>query len=112
MPVWWTFFHALPNSLTAYDAGGAWQLQPSLFIGLFDDIFYRQFNAGEIHLDPSLNFLILLGVLWFLLSPRKADQQGLIWGLSITCILALLFAFGIIPPLLIVRLPFLRNILH
>jgi hypothetical protein len=39
MPVWFTFFHALQHSLTAYDAGGAWQLQPSLLIGLFDDIF-------------------------------------------------------------------------
>ena len=112
MPVWWTFFHALQNSLTAYDAGGVWQLQPSLLIGLFDDIFYRQFNADESHLDPSLNFLTLLGVLWFLFSPRRADQKGVARGLSITCILALLFVFGIIPPSLIVRLPLLRNILH
>jgi hypothetical protein len=112
MPVWWTFFHALRNSLTAYDDGGAWQLQPSLLIGLFDDIFYRQFNADESHLDPSLNFFTLLGVLWFLFSPRRADQRCLARGLSITCILALLFVFGIIPPSLIVRLPFLRNILH
>jgi hypothetical protein len=112
MPVWFTFFHALQNSLTAYDAGGVWQLQPSLLIGLFDDIFYRQFNTDESHLDPSLNFLTLLGVLWFLFSPRRADQRGLSRGLSITCILALLFVFGIIPPSLIVRLPLLRNILH
>lgn len=112
MPVWLTFFHALKNSLTAYDAGGAWQLQPSLLIGLFDDIFYRQFNAGENHLDPSLNFLVLLGVLWFLFSPRRVDERGLARGLSITCLLALLFVFGIIPPSLIVRLPFLRNVLH
>ena len=112
MPVWWTFFHALQNSLTIYDAGGAWQLQPSLLIGLFDDIFYRQFNADENHLDPSINFLTLLAVLWFLSSPRSADQRGLARGLSITCIFALLFVFGIIPPSLIVRLPLLRNILH
>jgi hypothetical protein len=98
--------------LTAYDAGGAWQLQPSLLIGLFDDIFYRQFNADESHLDPSLNFLTLLGVLWFLFSPRRADQRGAARGLSITCLLALFFVFGIIPPSLIVRLPLLRNILH
>jgi hypothetical protein len=112
MPVWWTFLHALKNSLTAYDAGGAWQLQPSLLIGLFDDIFYRQFNAGENHLDPSLNFFVLLGVLWFLFSPRRVDQRDLARGLRITCIFALLFVFGIIPPSLIVRFPLLRNILH
>jgi hypothetical protein len=112
MPVWFTFFHALKNSLTAYDAGGAYQLQPSLLIGLFDDIFYRQFNQDESHLDPSLNFLVLLGVLWFLFSPRRDDQRGTSRGLCITCALALFFVFGIIPPSLIVRLPFLRNILH
>jgi hypothetical protein len=112
MPVWSTFFHALKNSLTAYDAGGAYQLQPSLLIGLFDDIFYRQFNKDESHLDPSLNFLILLGVLWFLFSPRRDDQRGLSRGLCITSTLALTFVFGIIPPSLIVRLPFFRNILH
>jgi hypothetical protein len=112
MPVWFTFFHALRNSLTAYDAGGAWQLQPSLFIGLFDDIFYRQFNAGENHLDPSLNFLTLLGVSWFLVSPRRADQRGRSTGLSLTCIFSLLFVFGIVPPSLIDRVPLLRNILH
>jgi len=112
MPVWLTFFHALKNSLTAYDAGGAWQLQPSLLIGLFDDIFYRQFNADENHLDPALNFLVLLGVLWFLFSAGRGDERGLARSLSITCLLALLFAFGIIPPSLIVRLPLLRNVLH
>lgn len=112
MPVWLTFFHALKNSLTAYDAGGAWQLQPSLFIGLFDDIFYRQFNAGENHLDPSLNFLVLLGVLWFLFRAGKSDERGLARGLIITCLLALSFVFGVIPPSLIVRLPLLKNVLH
>ncbi len=112
MPVWWTFLHALQNSLTSYDAGGVWQIQPSLLIGLFDDIFYRQFNAGEICLDPSINFLTLLAVLWLFSSPHKTDERGLARGLTITCIGALLFVFGIIPPSLIDRAPFLRNILH
>jgi hypothetical protein len=112
MPIWLTFFHALKNSLTAYDIGGAWQLQPNLLIGLFDDIFYRQFNTGETHLDPSLNFLVLVGVFWFFLRGGRADERGLTRGLSITCLLALLFVFGIIPPSWIVRLPFLRNVFH
>src|SRR5439155_6262921 len=71
MPLWSTFFHALKHSFTAYDAGGVWQLQPSLIIGLFDDIFYRQFNQHEWHLDPSLNFLVLLSVLCFVVIPRR-----------------------------------------
>ena len=112
MPVWLTFFHALQNSLTAYDAGGASQLSPSLLIGLFDDIFYRQFSPGENHLDPSLNFLILLAVLWFLLSPRQADPSGLTRGLAITGLIALAFVFAIVPPQWIVRVPLLKNIVH
>jgi len=98
--------------LTAYDAGGARQLQPYLLNGLFDDIFYRQLNSGENHIDPSLNFLTLWGALWFLFSSQLIDERAFFWGSSISCILALFCVFGIIPSSLIVRLPFLRNILH
>jgi hypothetical protein len=111
MPVWLTFFHALQHSATAYDAGGVQQLQPGLVIGLFDDIFYRQFTPDERHLDPSLNFLALLGVLWFLCS-RRVERSQIAWGLTVTCVVALLFVFGIVPPSSIVQVPLLRNILH
>jgi hypothetical protein len=112
MPIWLTFFHALHSSLTVYDAGGASQLSPSLLIGLFDDIFYRQFNPDESHLDPSLNFLILLAVLWLLLSPRRADPRGLTRGLTTTGLIALAFVFAIVPSQWIVRVPLLKSIVH
>lgn len=111
-PVWLTFLNTLRRSWTIYDNGGVFQLQPSLLIGLFDDIFYRQFNSDERHLDPSANFLVLAGVLWFCVSGRKRDRMRLSWGLSITCLFALAFVFGIVPPSLILRLPFLGNIYH
>lgn len=111
-PVWLTFLDTLRSSWTVYDIGGAFQIQPGLFIGLFDDIFYRQFNADELHYNPSLNFLVLGGVLWFCLSGRRIDQSRLSWGLSITCLLALAFVFGVVPPSFIVRLPFLAKIYH
>lgn len=111
-PVWLTFFHALQNSTTAYDAGGVQQLQPGLVIGLFDDIFYRQFTPDERHLAPSANFFALLGVLWFLCTSPREERSGFARGLTITCILALLFVFGIVPASLIVRLPLMRNIYH
>jgi hypothetical protein len=111
-PVWMTFLHTLRNSWTVYDAGGAFQIQPSLLIGLFDDIFYRQFNADEIHLDPSANFLVLAAVLWFCFSPNSGEGRRRSWGPAITCLLALLVVFGIVPPSLIVRLPFLGRIYH
>jgi len=112
MPIWFTFFHALHNSLTVYDAGGAFQITPSLLIGLFDDIFYRQFNPSETHLDPSLNFLTLLAVLWFLFSSRRANPRGLSWSLTITSLIALAFVFAVVPAQWIVRVPLLKNIVH
>jgi hypothetical protein len=111
-PIWLTFLIALRNSFTGYDAGGAFQIPPTLLIGLFDDIFYRQFNVNELHLDPSANFLILAGILWFGLSAQRLDQQQLSRGLIITCLLAIALAFGIVPPALISRIPFLGQIYH
>jgi len=111
-PVWLTFLNTLKNSWTVYDTGGVFQLQPGLLIGLFDDIFYRQFNADELHLDPSANFLVLVAVLWFCFSGRRADSRKLSRGLGITVLLALAFVFGVIPPWLILRVPFLDRIYH
>jgi hypothetical protein len=107
-----TFLHTLRNSWTVYDAGGAFQIQPGLLVGLFDDIFYRQLNADEIHLDPSANFLVLAAVLWFCLSPNRAEPMRRFWGPAITCVLALLVVFGVVPPSLIARLPFIGRIYH
>jgi hypothetical protein len=112
MPVWLTFFHALQNSLTVYDAGGASQLSPSLLIGLFDDVFYSQFSPSENHFDPSLNFLVLLALLWFLLGFRRGDSNRLTWGLTTISLIALAFVFGVIPSRWIVRVPLLKNIVH
>lgn len=112
MPIWLTFFHALQNSFTAYDAGGVAQIKPGLLIGLFDDIFYRQFNRGEDHLDPSLNFLTLLALLWFIFSPRQADPRKLSRSLAITGLIALAFVYGLVPAQWIMRVPLLKSIIH
>jgi hypothetical protein len=111
-PIWLTFLHALRTAWTTYDAGGVFQLQPSLLIGLFDDIFYRQFNTDELHLDPSANFLVLAAVLWFCCSRRNEDLRRLSWGPGIILLLTLAFVFGVIPSWLILRLPFLDRIYH
>src|SRR2546430_4304181 len=63
-PVWLTFLNTLRSSWTVYDTGGVFQLQPSLLIGLFDDIFYRQFNACVLHLHPSAHLLFLSARVW------------------------------------------------
>ena len=111
-PIWLTFLYTLRNSWTFYNAGAAFQLQPSLLLGLFDDIFYRQFNAHEQSFNPSTNFLILGGILWMCLGRREPDNRRLFWGLGVTCLFALAVAFGVIPPSLLIRLPFFGNIHH
>lgn len=110
-PVWLTFIRTLQASSTFYDNAGAYQLQPGLFIGLFDDIFYQQFNANEFHFDPSLNFLVLAAVLW-LYFGRNGTSNGSLLGLWLTCVAALAFVFGIVPASLITALPFLGRIHH
>ena len=110
-PVWVTFLRSLKKSWTAYGAA-VYQLQPSLLIGLFDDMFYRQFNAFEIDFDPSANFLTLVAVIWFFVSPRTVGSGNVARALSITGILTLAIVFGVVPPKLILRLPFLRSIQH
>ena len=111
-PVWLIFLQTLRSSWTVYDTGGVFQLQPGLLIGLFDDIFYRQFNAEELHLDPSANFLVLAAVLWFCFAARGVDSRRSSWGISIMAVLALAFVFGVVPPWLILRIPFLDRIYH
>lgn len=110
-PIWRTFLRTLRQSWTVYDTGGVYQIQPSLIAGLFDDIFYQQFNSDEYRLDPSANFLVLLAVLWFLFS-RNADRSRMSWGLQIVALISLAFAFGIVPPWLILQVPFLDRIHH
>lgn len=111
-PVWLTFLHALRSSRTNYDAGGVFQLPPSLLVGLFDDIFYQQFNPDELHFDPSANFLVLGGILWFGVGWQRIGRERFSWGLAIICLLGLAVVFGIIPPAFIIQIPFLSNIYH
>jgi hypothetical protein len=111
-PVWLTFLKALRSSWTFYGTGVAQQLQPGVFVGLFDDIFYRQLNPGESHLDPAANFLVLGAVIWFCYSRQRMDSERRAWGVIVTCCVALAFAFGLIPSALFVDIRFLGQIHH
>lgn len=111
-PFWLSFLDTLQSSWTLYGAGAVFQLQPSLLIGLFDDIFYRQFNAEELHLDPSANFLVLGSVLWFWFGGRDRHSQRRSWGLILVTLLSLMFVFGIVPAALILQIPFLDRVYH
>ena len=111
-PLWISFLVALRHSWTVYDQPYAMTLPITQLIGFFDDIFYRQTNADEVVVAPALNFVFLLGVLWWVASPRlwRTDRAGL--ALALGGLLPLAMAFGIIPPALIVKIPFVSSIYH
>jgi hypothetical protein len=111
-PVWFTFVKTLQVSSTFYDMAEAYQLQPGIVIGLFDDIFYRELNTDEMHLDPSLNFFVLAAVLWLCLSPGGREAHRRLLGVSVTCLMSVAIVFGLVPRSLITHIPFLQRIHH
>ena len=76
-PLWLAFVDALGKATTAYDQPRVCQIQPGLFVGLFDDIFYRQLVPAEFMANPSANFFVLLGTAWSLVRARSlvADRS-------------------------------------
>lgn len=111
-PVWVTFFHELKISYTSYNAPVAFQLQPGMLIGLFDEAFYRPFQLELGVINPAANFFVLIGVAWALVRWRSLIANRAALGLFIASLPALALAFGVVPPAFIVRVPFLGNLLH
>ncbi len=111
-PFWMTFADLLANARTIYDKMEVYQNQPSLLVGLFDDLFPRQLCRDEEHFDPSGNFLLLLGVLWSLVRARALAREPLWLACMIASVCALAFAFGVVPPSWIAAMPFLGKIWH
>jgi hypothetical protein len=112
MPVWATFLQTLKKAYTGYNAASAYQIQPSLLLGAFDEIFYRPLMSKDQVFSPSLNFLLLLGCLYFLATLRQHFARRAILALAASSLLPLALAFGLVPPQWIVTLPFLGNIAH
>jgi hypothetical protein len=111
-PVWLTFLDTLKQSYTSYDQALAYQIQPGVLLGLFDEVFYRPLQQQARVFCPSVNFLVLLGVLYFLATLRRGGYDRLVWGLAAAALLPLSLAFGLIPPEWILSVPFLANVLH
>ncbi len=111
-PCWLVFLDALRGAWTTYNVPHAYQIQPGLFLGLFDDLFHRQTVARENHANPSANFLVLLGVLWALVHARRLVADRTFAALALATLPALALAFGVVPPGFLVRLPFVGNISH
>lgn len=111
-PGWMSFLVAWKHSMTGYDTPGAIPLPLAQVIGLFDDIFYRQTALEEIIVAPALNFFLLSGVLWWLVAPRlwRRDRAGL--ALLLATLPPFAFAFGLVPQSIVVKIPFVANIIH
>ncbi|MBM3853553.1 MAG: hypothetical protein FJ399_10400, partial [Verrucomicrobia bacterium] len=112
IPIWATFLATLKNAYTGYNAASAYQIQPTLLLGLFDEIFYRPLMTKDQVYGPSLNFLLLLGFLYFLATLRLHLARRATLALAASSLLPLALAFGLVSPQWIVTLPFLGNIAH
>jgi hypothetical protein len=111
-PVWRTFLGALRASYTSYNAPLAFQLQPGLLVGLFDEAFYRPFQVTAYVINPSANIFVLIGLLWAVVRWRALLADRVAAALAVSCLPALALVYGVVPPGLIDRVPFLGNILH
>ena len=111
-PVWFTFLEALKASYTSYNAPLAFQIQPGMLLGLFDEAFYRPFQLESGVVNPSANVFVLLGLLWALVRWRALVADRLAVALAVSSLPALMLVYGVVPPGLVAGVPFLGNILH
>ncbi|MBX3736407.1 MAG: hypothetical protein KF715_06960 [Candidatus Didemnitutus sp.] len=111
-PLWISFLSAWGHSMTGYDTPHADTLRLAHVIGFFDDIFYRQTAKEENVVAPALNFLFLVGVLAWFVQPRRSGRDRTGWALVLAALPPFALAFGIVPPALIEKIPFVGNIVH
>ncbi|HEY4989096.1 MAG TPA: hypothetical protein VII09_04775, partial [Opitutaceae bacterium] len=111
-PAWLTFYRALRNSYTTYQAAQTYQIQPGMAAGLFDEVFYRPFQIYSNVINPSANFFILIGLVWIGVRWRSFWGNRTAAALLASTLPAALLAFGAVSPGLVSRVPFLGNILH
>ena len=111
-PFWFTFWDTLRSATTTSDGPLAWQIQPSLLLGFWDEAFYRPLTPGNRVFNPGANFLIGAGVLYFLATVRESARPRLLWGVLVTAVLSAALVFGAVPPSVIRQIPFLANIHH
>lgn len=112
LPIWFTFLQTLRHAYTGYNAASAYQIQPSLLLGFFDEIFYRALMPDLNVFNPSLNLVLLFGVLYFLVTLRIQFAHRAAIALALSTLVPLSLAFGLVSPQLIARVPFLGNIAH
>ena len=111
-PSWYVFAGTLRSAYTSYDNVAAFQIQPSLLLGAFDEAFYRTLESGRHVFNPSANFVILAGLLYFLATLRSHFSNRAVAALAAFSLLPASLAFGFVPPEWVRGLPLLSNIGH
>jgi len=111
-PFWMSFLESLRRAYTSLGQNGVYQIQGGLLLGLFDELFYRPLVANHFVFCPSANFLVLGGVLYFVITLRRGGHSRLSLGLAASTVPAFLLAFGVIPGSWIHAVPFLGVVAH
>ena len=111
-PMWDTFLTSLRHAFTGSTHLVVDQIQPSLLLGAFDELFFRPLSKGEIVFDPSLNFFLLLGVIYFFVTLRVhlADRRLVVLLMAGAASAAVVF--GVVPLQALVHLPLIGKIGH
>jgi uncharacterized protein YjeT (DUF2065 family) len=111
-PVWLTFLDALAGSFTVYDTPQVFQIQPSLVLGFFDELFFRPYNR-ELVLNGSVNFLVLLGIIAFFVYAREICRtERTAIALGLVAVVPGAIILGVVPAQWLRAIPFVSNLQH
>ena len=111
-PLWLSFSDTLEKSALLSDTARAWQFPPGVFLGLFDDIFYRPLGAREGYVAPAANFLVLFGCLWAVGAGRRLRGDRFFVAVAVSALLPVMLAFGVMPSWMIRAVPLLSSVTH
>jgi hypothetical protein len=111
-PVWLTFIDSLRGAYTFSDSTDVNQISPFLLLGAFDEGLFRWLQVNADVFNPSANFLILAGVLYFLATLRYHLANRAVLALALSSLVPLSLVFGLVPAEWISRVPFLTNVGH
>jgi hypothetical protein len=109
-PWWGSFYDTLLSTSTNNEKHSIFQIQSSVIIGFFDELFYRSVNDGKVLFNPSVNFLILYGIIYFFITIREQILNRYILAVALATIVTISIVFGFISPNIISNIPFIKQI--
>lgn len=110
-PYWLNFMNTLAYSQNMYSTPSILTLPLGFSLGFFDNLFYQWFQNGNVG-TPSVNFLILVGLLWGIVNIRGLLSESSFVVTLVMAVVSFSLVFGLAPAALLIRIPFIRNIDH